>query len=330
MLKDKTIAVIGVGKMGGTLINSVIKNDLIKKENLFGSTAQEKHAKEINLKYKIKTYVNNEEMILGKDIIILGACEILSLILIFTIIEKGYVTRLDGILLVACLGIYIWLIFNANKESILERMETIEKIETPKSKKTHLFIALLGFGGVTLASFMIFSYPYLRWFQAAIFYGILKEREFFVINLNFKFFKGEIKIVHIRLKNLIYTVGSNNEVQFQLLEAFIEKVSETFNEIYDIESYIKYDNFSITMFSSFKEEIDTIIRDFNSYNLVMDLKVPCMVCNGILPVIVKRSFIENAESYPVPLVYTHKGHAILCFIDKNYDIRGVELVNVTG
>ena len=72
MLKDKTIAVIGVGKMGGTLINSVIKNDLIKKENLFGSTAQEKHAKEINLKYKIKTYVNNEEMILGKDIIILA------------------------------------------------------------------------------------------------------------------------------------------------------------------------------------------------------------------------------------------------------------------
>ena len=38
-----------------------------------------------------------------KDIIILGACEILSLILIFTIIEKGYVTRLDGILMVGCL-----------------------------------------------------------------------------------------------------------------------------------------------------------------------------------------------------------------------------------
>lgn len=72
MLRDKKIAIIGVGKMGGTLIDSVIKNNLIKKENLFGSTAQEKHAKEINLKYKIKTYVNNEEMILGKDIIILA------------------------------------------------------------------------------------------------------------------------------------------------------------------------------------------------------------------------------------------------------------------
>ena len=90
-----------------------------------------------------------------KDIIILGACEILSLILIFTIIEKGYVTRLDGILMVGCLGIYLWLIYNANKENILQRMEMIEKIETPKSRKVHLFLALLGFGGVTIGAVMI-------------------------------------------------------------------------------------------------------------------------------------------------------------------------------
>ncbi|MFX1488423.1 MAG: sodium:calcium antiporter [Promethearchaeota archaeon] len=90
-----------------------------------------------------------------KDIIILGACEVLSLVLIFTVIEKGSVTRLDGILLVGCLAIYIWLIYNANKQSILERMEMIEKKETPRSKKYHLFLAILGFGGVTLASSMI-------------------------------------------------------------------------------------------------------------------------------------------------------------------------------
>ena len=55
-----------------------------------------------------------------------------------------------------------------------------------------------------------------------------------------------------------------------------------------------------------------------------------MVCNQVLPLVVKRSFILSADSYPVPLVYTHKGHAILCFIDKNFDVRGVELVNITG
>jgi len=151
-----------------------------------------------------------------------------------------------------------------------------------------------------------------------------------ISNIFFHIFKGEMKIVHIRLKNLIYTAGSNNDVQFQLLEALIERVSVVFNETYDIESYIKYDNFSATTFSPFKEEIDNIINNFNSLNSVRDLKVPCMVCNTVLPVIVKRSFVENAESYPVPLVYNHKGHAILCFIDKNFDVRGVELVNITG
>lgn len=90
-----------------------------------------------------------------RDIIILGACKVLSLILIFTIVEKGYITRFNGILLVGSLGIYIWLIYNANKESILQRVEMIEKIEAPKSKKFHILIAALGFGGVALAAYMV-------------------------------------------------------------------------------------------------------------------------------------------------------------------------------
>jgi len=70
MLTNKKVAIIGVGKMGETLLNSMIKNNLVKKENLTGSTVQEEHAKEINNKYGIRTYTDNQEMILGKDIII--------------------------------------------------------------------------------------------------------------------------------------------------------------------------------------------------------------------------------------------------------------------
>jgi hypothetical protein len=55
-----------------------------------------------------------------------------------------------------------------------------------------------------------------------------------------------------------------------------------------------------------------------------------MVCDTTKPLIVKRSFINDAESYPVPIVYTHDGHSVLCFIDKNFDVRGVELVHITG
>lgn len=90
-----------------------------------------------------------------KDIIILGSCEILSLLLIYSIVEKGYITRVNAIFMVGSLGIFIWLIYNANKESILQRVEMVEKIKAPKPKRYHLLIAVLGFGGVTLASYMI-------------------------------------------------------------------------------------------------------------------------------------------------------------------------------
>ena len=47
---------------------------------------------------------------------------------------------------------------------------------------------------IAMASFMFFSYPYLRWFQAVIFYGILVERDFFSFNLNLGVIKREINI----------------------------------------------------------------------------------------------------------------------------------------
>ncbi|MCK4308727.1 MAG: pyrroline-5-carboxylate reductase, partial [Candidatus Atribacteria bacterium] len=72
MLTNQKIAIIGVGKMGETLLNSMIENNLVKKENLYGSTAREEHAQEINKKYGIRTYLNNQEMILEKDIIIIA------------------------------------------------------------------------------------------------------------------------------------------------------------------------------------------------------------------------------------------------------------------
>src|SRR5665648_319518 len=72
MLTNKKVAIIGVGKIGETLLNGMIKNNLVKKENIAGSTAQEAHAQEINKKYGIQTYIDNKEMILGKDIIILA------------------------------------------------------------------------------------------------------------------------------------------------------------------------------------------------------------------------------------------------------------------
>jgi len=90
-----------------------------------------------------------------KDIIILGTCEILSLILIFTVVEKGFIRRLDAIFMVGSLVIYFWLIYNANKQSILHRVEIMELEKPQKRRIIYLFFAIISFVGVTIASIMI-------------------------------------------------------------------------------------------------------------------------------------------------------------------------------
>ncbi len=90
-----------------------------------------------------------------KDIIILGSCEVLALLLIFSVVEKGYITRLNALFMVFSLAIYFWLIFNANKESIMHRVELIETVQPKKNKKLLLLFAAIGFGGVTIGSYII-------------------------------------------------------------------------------------------------------------------------------------------------------------------------------
>lgn len=52
-----------------------------------------------------------------------------------------------------------------------------------------LFIAI-----IILASIVFFSVPFIRYFQPIVFFGILKEKEFFSIKLNLKIIKKEINV----------------------------------------------------------------------------------------------------------------------------------------
>lgn len=90
-----------------------------------------------------------------KDIVILGTCEVLSLIVIFTVVEKGYISRLNALFMVGSLGIYIWLIYDTNKDSIKHRIDYFQIEEPKKKKQTYLLYAILGFLGVTIAAVLI-------------------------------------------------------------------------------------------------------------------------------------------------------------------------------
>jgi len=187
----------------------------------------------------------------------------------------------------------------------------------------------LEFFNISTDEFTIFEWKPPRSYKSYMLdLNILKQNP--VNDIFFHMDKGNLKIVHIRKDKLIYSAGANIELQFQLLEAFIVHVSELFHDTYAVDTILSYGNFDSSVFSGFKTHIEDSITGFDSLNLVKEIKVQCKVCNSILPLSVRRKLIEESESHPVPIVYNHKGHALLCFIDKNFSVRGEELVNITG
>ena len=156
--------------------------------------------------------------------------------------------------------------------------------------------------------------------------NIVKENT--TTDIFFHLNKGNMKIVYIRKGSLLYTIGSDQEVQFQFLEALLEHIDKKFHEIWDIDVIFSYGNVSSTIFKDFTTQVNKIIE--NADDLIKKVDVFCRVCKKTLLLYVKKSIIEKATSFPVPLVYHHRGHAVVTYIDQNFVERGVELVNITG
>ena len=140
--------------------------------------------------------------------------------------------------------------------------------------------------------------------------------------------KGVMKIVYIRKGILLYTIGSDQDVQFQLLEALLEDIDLKFNEMYAVDVILSYGNVTETVFKEFTSKVNEIIE--NAEDLIKPVEVFCRVCKKTLPIHVKKSLIKIATSYPVPVVYVHAGHAVVVYVDQNFVVRGAELVTITG
>lgn len=72
MKLKQNLAIIGVGKMGDTLISSLIKNKVVEPEQIFGTTSREETALKIRKKHQIHTGTDNIQAVSKSDIIILA------------------------------------------------------------------------------------------------------------------------------------------------------------------------------------------------------------------------------------------------------------------
>jgi cation:H+ antiporter len=90
-----------------------------------------------------------------KEIIILGACEILSLIVIYAVVEKGYFTRLNAIVMVSSLLVYFIIIYQSDKGYFEEASNIVQLEKYTKKKSYYLLLAILGFIGIAFSSYLI-------------------------------------------------------------------------------------------------------------------------------------------------------------------------------
>jgi cation:H+ antiporter len=90
-----------------------------------------------------------------KEFLIIGACEVLSLILVFTVVEKGYFTRLDAIFMIGSFFFYTLITYNVTKSDMLEKVDLMKLDGDYKNKSILLIFAVAGFLGVAFSSYII-------------------------------------------------------------------------------------------------------------------------------------------------------------------------------
>ncbi len=93
-----------------------------------------------------------------EEFLIIGSCEVLSLILILTVVEKGYFTRLDALVMMLSFLFYTLVTYNVTKSDMLTKVDLMIHKDGNLStrRKIHfLAFAIIGFAGVTLSSYLI-------------------------------------------------------------------------------------------------------------------------------------------------------------------------------
>ncbi|UCE16793.1 MAG: sodium:calcium antiporter [Candidatus Bathyarchaeota archaeon] len=90
-----------------------------------------------------------------KEVAIIGACEILALMLAVSIAEKGYISRINGLFLVASWPIFMLLTRSATAKKSTKKEK--KQIVTPTNEKHlhHIWRAFLGFVGVAVGAFIV-------------------------------------------------------------------------------------------------------------------------------------------------------------------------------
>ena len=139
--------------------------------------------------------------------------------------------------------------------------------------------------------------------------------------------RSNVRILFIKKNNLVFTIASDDSIQYQLLEALLEGIMGEFLESYGMFS------FSMTGLSNLFEGFqDVVLKLFDAVqqDRVTWVLVPCKLCKISHALCINKTVIEKATSFPISIVYLHKGIGLTVFLDAHMKVRGVEPVTITA
>jgi len=131
------------------IVNSIVSSSLghgdVNAGDSIGSVLAQ-----ITLVLGILSFLGRPFKVRRRDVLIMGACQILSLMLVISIVEKGYISRINALFLVGSWPIYMLL-----TGFMIKRGHGGAYNHGTRSKMYHLTLALAGLGGVAAGAYAV-------------------------------------------------------------------------------------------------------------------------------------------------------------------------------
>ncbi|MFO7797102.1 MAG: sodium:calcium antiporter [Promethearchaeati archaeon] len=151
------ITLVSIGTDVSEIFNSIIScalghGDIDVGDSVGSSLTQ------ITLVFGLLPLICGSFIVKRKEFLIIGSCLILSLILIFTVVEKGFFTRLDALFMMLSFIFYTMVTYNVTKSDMLTQVDLMiheDGNQTLRKRIHFLVFAIIGFVGVGLSSYLI-------------------------------------------------------------------------------------------------------------------------------------------------------------------------------
>lgn len=151
------ITLVSIGTDVSEIFNSIIScsmghGDINVGDSVGSSLTQ------LTLVFGLLPIICGSFVVKRKEFLIIGSCLILSLILIFTVVEKGYFTRIDALFMMLSFLFYTLVTYNVTKSDMLTQVDLMihnNGIHSTRIRIHFLVFAIIGFAGVGLSSYFI-------------------------------------------------------------------------------------------------------------------------------------------------------------------------------